>query len=256
MSLPLKHAVEIDENITHYEFKLLDQIQVLKYDESKCVECGFCHRVCPVTISIYDEPLKRTAIGTPIEMKMESDKKIVVDTEKCVWCGTCDWCCPTHALELLLNGEHKINLVENGSLPEFDSEERTMEDGREVRKIVEGSITFTSTEKDKKVIDTYCEECAVGALSRKDSEIEVDKDLCILCYKCSEAAQNYDNISVEVHRDRFMKVKGDPSSIWNGVMLRVLGKEGKIKGIISRSQNKLTDAVLRLLGREGLEEES
>ncbi|MHA2186325.1 MAG: 4Fe-4S binding protein, partial [Promethearchaeota archaeon] len=177
MSLPLKHAVEIDENITHYEFKLLDQIQVLKYDESKCVECGFCHRVCPVTISIYDEPLKRTAIGTPTEMKMESDKKIVVDTEKCVWCGTCDWCCPTHALELLLNGEHKINLVENGSLPEFDSEERTMEDGREVRKIVEGSITFTSTEKDKKVIDTYCEECAVGALSRKDSEIEVDKDL-------------------------------------------------------------------------------
>jgi Fe-S-cluster-containing hydrogenase component 2 len=256
MSLPLKHAVEIDEKITHYEFKLLDQIQVLKYDESKCVECGFCHRVCPVTISIYDEPLKRTAIGTPKEMKIESDKKIVVDTEKCVWCGTCDWCCPTNALELMLNGEHKINLVENGSLPEFDSEERTMEDGRKVRKIVEGSITFTSTEKDKKVIDVYCEECAVGALSRKDSEIEVDKDLCILCYKCSEAAQNYDNISVEVHRDRFMKVKGDPSSIWNGVMLRVLGKEGKIKGIISRSQNNLTDAVLRLLGREGLEEES
>ncbi|MHA1915352.1 MAG: 4Fe-4S binding protein [Promethearchaeota archaeon] len=256
MSLPLKHAVEIDENITHFEFKLLDQIQILKYDERKCVECGFCHRVCPVTVSIYDEVLKRTAIGTPIEMKMESDKKIVVDTEKCVWCGTCDWCCPTHALELLLNGEHKINLVDNGSLPEFDSEERTMEDGRKIRKIVEGSITFTSTEKDKKVIDAYCEECAVGALSRKDSEIEVDKDLCILCFKCSEAAENYDTISVVVHRDRFMKVKGDPSSIWNGVMLRVLGKEGKIKGIISRSQNKLTDAVLRLLGREGLEEES
>jgi Fe-S-cluster-containing hydrogenase component 2 len=256
MSLPSKKAIEIDENITHYEFKLLDQVQVLKYDETKCVECGFCHRVCPVTISIYDEPLKRTAIGTPKEMKIESEKKIVVDTDKCVWCGTCDWCCPTYALELQINGEHKINLVENGSLPEFDSEERTMEDGRKVRKIVEGSITFTSTEKDKKIIDAYCEECSVGALSRKDSEIEVDKDLCILCYKCSEAAQNYDNISVEVHRDRFMKVKGDPSSIWNGVMLRVLGKEGKIKGIISRSQNKLTDAVLRLLGREGLEEES
>ncbi|HEC38680.1 MAG TPA: hypothetical protein ENI29_10630, partial [bacterium] len=61
MSLPSKSAIEIDENITHYEFKLLDQTQVLKYDESKCVECGFCHRVCPVTISIYDEPLKRTA---------------------------------------------------------------------------------------------------------------------------------------------------------------------------------------------------
>ncbi|MHA1235746.1 MAG: hypothetical protein ACTSQL_11755 [Promethearchaeota archaeon] len=33
-------------------------------------------------------------------------------------------------------------------------------------------------------------------------------------------------------------------------MLRVLGKEGKIKGIMSRSQNKLADSVMRLLGKE------
>ncbi|GAI89536.1 unnamed protein product, partial [marine sediment metagenome] len=68
-------------------------------------------------------------------------------------------------------------------------------------------------------------------------KIEVDRDKCILCFKCSEAAQNYDNISVEIHRDRFKNIKGDPSSVWNGIMLRVLGKEGKVKGIMSRSQN-------------------
>ena len=56
-------------------------------------------------------------------------------------------------------------------------------------------------------------------------------------------------------RDRFKKVKGDPSSVWNGIMLRVLGKEGKIKGIMSRSQNKLVDSVLRLMGKAGLEED-
>jgi hypothetical protein len=38
-------------------------------------------------------------------------------------------------------------------------------------------------------------------------------------------------------------------------MLRVLGKEGKIKGIMSRSQNKLADSVMRLLGKESMEEE-
>ena len=42
----------------------------------------------------------------------------------------------------------------------------------------------------------------------------------------------------------------------NSIMLRVLGKEGKVKGIMSRSQNKLADAVVRLLGREGTEEQS
>ena len=256
MSLPSKKAIEIDENITHYEFKLLDQTQVLKYDESKCVECGFCHRVCPVTISIYDEPLKRTAIGTPDDMKIESDKKIVVDTEKCTWCGSCSWICPGYTLELLMDGEKKILLVENGSLPEFEEEVRTLENGQKVRKVVEGSITHTSTEKDTKIIDAFCDECAVSAMTRNGKEIVVDRDKCILCFKCTEAAKNYDNIGVEVHRDRFKKIKGDPSSVWDGITLRVLGKEGKIKGILSRSQNKLADAVIRLLGREETEEES
>lgn len=254
MSLPSKKAIQVDDNTIDYEYKMLNHVMVLKYHEDKCVECGFCHRVCPITVSIYDEVLKRTAIGTPKEMKMESDRKIVVDTEKCVFCGSCDWCCPTYALELYINGEHKINLVENGSLPEFESEERTLKDGRKVRKTVEGSITFKCDEKNSKTIDSFCDECATGALSRKDSDIEVDIDICVLCYKCTEASENYDKISVNVHRDRFKKIKGDPSSIWNGIMLRVLGKEGKIKGIVSRSQNKLVDSVLRLLGRT--EEES
>jgi len=256
MSLPSRKAIEIDENITHYEFKLLDQTQVLKYDESKCVECGYCHRVCPVTISIYDEPLKRTAIGTPKEMGINSDKKIVVDPEKCVFCGTCSVFCPGYTLELLLNGEKKVLLVENGSLPEFEEEVRTLENGQKVRKVVEGSITITSTEKDKKILDSFCDVCAVSAMERKDKEIEVDRDKCILCFKCTEDSKNFDNISVEVHRDRFKNIKGDPSSVWDGIMLRVLGKEGKIKGILSRSQNKLADAVIRLLGREETEEES
>jgi len=92
-------------------------------------------------------------------------------------------------------------------------------------------------------------------VSREGKDIAVDIDKCILCFKCTDASKNYDNISVEVHRDKFMKVKGNPSSVWNGIMLRVLGKEGKIKGIMSRSQNKLADSVMRLLGKDLGEDE-
>ncbi|MHA1191841.1 MAG: 4Fe-4S binding protein [Promethearchaeota archaeon] len=254
MSLPAKKTIEIDENITHYVHKMLNHEMILKYDESKCIECGFCHRVCPVTISIYNEPLKKTAIGNPEEMHVESNKKIVVDTDKCIWCGSCTWICPGYTLELFVNGEKQLLLVENGSLPEFEEEVRTLDNGNKVRKVVEGSITFTCTEKDEKIIEAFTKECATGALSREGKEIKVDIDKCILCFKCSEASNNYDNISVKVFRDRFKKVKGEPSSVWNGISLRVLGKEGKIKGIMSRSQNKLADSVMRLMGRETLEE--
>ncbi|MHA1293765.1 MAG: 4Fe-4S dicluster domain-containing protein [Promethearchaeota archaeon] len=254
MSLPSKKVIKIDDNITHYEYRMLNHDMILKYDESKCIECGFCHRVCPVTVSIYDEPLKKTAIGTPEQMGIESERKIVVDTEKCIWCGCCTWICPGYTLELLINGEKKLLLVENGSLPEFEEEVRTLDNGQKVRKVVEGSITINCTEKDVKIIDTFCEECSVGALSRKDLDIDINKDLCILCFKCSDAAKNYDNINVKIFRDRFKNVKGEPSSVWNGIMLRVTGKEGKIKGILSRSQNKLADAVIRLLGKENIEE--
>lgn len=256
MSLPKKEAVQIDENITHYVYKMLNHEMILKYDESKCIECGFCHRVCPVTISIYDEPLKKTAIGTPEEMRIDSDKKVVVDTDKCIWCGSCSWICPGYTLELLINGENKILLVENGSLPEFEEEVRTLEDGRKVRKVVEGSIKITCNEKDTKIIDQFVDECSVDAMSRDGKEIVVDKDKCILCFKCSDAAKKYDNIEVEVHRDRFKNVRGEPGSVWNGIMLRVTGVEGKIKGIMSRSQNKLADAVIRLMGKELEEEEA
>ena len=254
MSLPAKKTIEIDENITQYVYKMLNHEMILQYDESKCIQCGFCHRVCPVTISIYDEPLKKKAIGKPKEMNIESDKKIVVDTDKCIWCGSCTWICPGYTLELLINGENKVLLVENGSLPEFEEEVRTLENGNEVRKVVDGSITITSTEKDNKVLEAFADECSVGALSREGKEIKIDTDKCILCFKCTDASKKYDNISVKVFRDRFKQVKGDPSSVWNGIMLRVLGKEGKIKGIMSRSQNKLADSVMRLMGKESLED--
>ncbi|TXT65115.1 MAG: 4Fe-4S ferredoxin, iron-sulfur binding protein [Promethearchaeota archaeon] len=255
MSLPAKKTIEVDENVTHYVYKMLNHEMILEYDESKCVECGFCHRVCPVTVSIYDEPIKKTAIGTPEEMRMESDKKIVVDTEKCIWCGCCTWICPGYTLKLYINDEKRLPLVENESLPEFHEEVRELENGNKVRKVVDGSIKISSEEKDKKILEQFADECSVGALSVENGEIKADRKKCILCFKCSKAAENYKNISVKVFRDRFMDVKGEPGSVWNAIMQRVLGKVGKVKGITSKRQNKLADAMMRLLGKETAEEQ-
>ena len=170
--------------------------------------------------------------------------------------GSCTWICPGYTLELYINGEKRLNLVENGSLPEFEEEVRELENGQKVRKVVEGSIEITSTEKDPEILEQFTEECSVNALSVGDNnEVIVDTDKCILCYKCTEASEDYDNIEVEVHRDRFRNVKGEVSSVWNGIMQRITGKEGKVKGIKSFSQNKLADSVLRLLGRKEPEEE-
>ncbi|MBN1216402.1 MAG: hypothetical protein JXA99_13300, partial [Candidatus Lokiarchaeota archaeon] len=72
MSLPIKKAIEIDDNTTHYIHKMLNHEMILKYEDNKCVECSFCHYVCPVTVSIYNEVYKKTAIGTPEEMGIDS----------------------------------------------------------------------------------------------------------------------------------------------------------------------------------------
>lgn len=257
MSLPSKKAVKVDEHTTDYEYKMLNHEMALRYKDDACVECGFCHRVCPTTFNLEGEPIKKTAIGKPKDMDVDSDQKIVVDLDKCIWCGLCSYICPGYALELRINNEPKLLLVENGSLPEFKEVKRTLDDGNEVRKVVQGSITIDCKEKDKKILEKFTDECAVEALSVENGEVVADREKCILCYKCSEAAENYENIDVKVHRGRFMEVKGEVGSVWNGLLERVLGVEGKIKGIKSYRQNKLVDSMMRLLGeKKPTEEES
>jgi len=41
MSLPSKKAIQVDENITDYEYRMLNLDMILRYDESKCLEREF-----------------------------------------------------------------------------------------------------------------------------------------------------------------------------------------------------------------------
>jgi Fe-S-cluster-containing hydrogenase component 2 len=252
MLFPIIKTVKLNENLTNYELHMLNRDLILHYDNSKCIDCGFCHRVCPITIYKGVE-LKKTAIGTPKQMNINSNQRVVCNTDNCVWCGMCSYICPGYTLELFIDGQKRNILVENGVLPEFEEEIRVLDNGQKVRKVVQGSIRITSTEVDTNIIDSFTKECAVGALSRAENEIIIDKDKCILCFKCTEASESfeiYKNIKVKVFRDRFKNVKGEISTVWNGIMGRVLGQEGKIKGIVNYSNNKIADSILRLMGLE------
>jgi NAD-dependent dihydropyrimidine dehydrogenase PreA subunit len=56
----------------------------LAVDGDKCIHCGACYSLCPVTV-----------------IRFEEDYTVTFDEDKCVACGLCIDACPTHALQLL-----------------------------------------------------------------------------------------------------------------------------------------------------------
>ncbi|MCW4037904.1 MAG: 4Fe-4S binding protein [Candidatus Bathyarchaeota archaeon] len=56
----------------------------LAIDGDKCIHCGACYSLCPVSV-----------------IRFEEDYTVTFDEDKCVACGLCIDACPTHALELL-----------------------------------------------------------------------------------------------------------------------------------------------------------
>ena len=56
----------------------------LAVDGDKCIHCGACYSLCPVTV-----------------IRFEEDYTVAFDEDKCVACGLCIDACPTHALQLL-----------------------------------------------------------------------------------------------------------------------------------------------------------
>ena len=51
-----------------------------KIDKSKCVNCGTCEPVCPVSAIAEEDNVRK------------------IDAEKCISCGSCAGECPTSAI--------------------------------------------------------------------------------------------------------------------------------------------------------------
>ena len=54
----------------------------MKIDKSKCISCGTCIAICPVSAISYD-----------------ADNKAVIDKAKCINCGACKASCPVNAID-------------------------------------------------------------------------------------------------------------------------------------------------------------
>ncbi len=240
MSLPSKKIIEIQDNVYSHEFKMLNHVSELIFNNDKCIECDFCAKVCP-----------KECIGSPEDMGIESDLKRYVDIDKCIFCGICSFTCSGFALNLRINGEPKLLLIENGSLPELKSKElKIKETGQKIQKLVEGTTKIESTEKKVKTVEDFIKECVVGALSNKGIEIIVDKDQCINCYKCQKAAEkNYPKINVDVTRARIPN-EGEVSSVWKRITEALLGLTAAITDLQSPTKKKMTEQVLNLLGKQ------
>jgi len=240
MSLPSKKIIEIQEGVFSHEFKMLNYVSELIFNNDKCIECEFCAKVCP-----------KECIGSPEDMEIDSDLKRYVDMEKCIYCGICSFMCSGNALNLRINGEPKLLLQENGSLPELKPKKLTIkETGQKINKFVEGTTTIESTEKSVKVVEKFVKECVVGALSNKGTEIIVDKNQCINCFKCEQAAEkNYPKITVNVSRARIPN-EGEVSSVWKRITEALLGLEGAITDLQGPTKKKMTEQVLKLLGKQ------
>lgn len=66
-------------------------------NQALCIECGRCKQVCPFNaISEVKRPCIRSCgVGA---VKMDEDKKAVIDHDKCITCGACVYQCPFGAI--------------------------------------------------------------------------------------------------------------------------------------------------------------
>lgn len=63
------------------EFKYLEGIVTLQYDEPTCIGCSFCATVCPHGVFI-----------------MNDKKAAITDRDRCMECGACAKNCPVEAI--------------------------------------------------------------------------------------------------------------------------------------------------------------
>lgn len=175
----------IDEKGQKIKLRLLTTRIELTHDLELCTGCNTCRIVCPKE-AIYRGPsgaYKREKTAIP---------PVIFDQDKCSLCGTCDYMCPFGAIALRIDGEKKLQVVEEKALPklEFELVDLVWE-GRKAKKYFEGEITAHSENCPGGC--SSCElVCPTGAITipvaekgwEKAHKVEIDKDKCMFCGAC------------------------------------------------------------------------
>lgn len=96
------------------DFKVSLRVKPRFVDTEKCVSCGECSKVCPVTVpNEFDEGLtKRKAIYQPFPQAVPS--AYVIDSSSCKRCGACVKVCRGNAINL--DDQERVVEVEVGAI--------------------------------------------------------------------------------------------------------------------------------------------
>ncbi|MHA1266146.1 MAG: 4Fe-4S binding protein [Candidatus Helarchaeota archaeon] len=181
----------IDADTQKVEMRLLNLTTVVNHNIKKCQGCLICLIVCPKE-AISRGPIGATARADPVNPILAP---VLIDQNKCSFCGTCDVMCPYGALYLMVNGERKIQLVDEHALPTLKIEEvDSPKLDFKVKKYFEGEIEI-HPEKCVGGCSTCALVCPMDAISipkgEKGWEIppktSVDKDKCVFCGTCIAA---------------------------------------------------------------------
>ncbi len=206
MSVPKLTRI-IDENEQKVKLRLLTMNIELIHDLNQCTGCNTCRIVCP------KEAIFRGPVGAH-SRHQTIVPSVIIDKEKCSLCGTCDHLCPFGALSLKIDGEKKLQLVDQKALPKLDMELVDLkEEGRKAKSYFEGEIEF-HTEYCPGGCSTCYVVCPTGAITipkaekgwEKAQKVEVDKDKCIYCGACVHACPGEG--AIELKRTK-IKYKGE-----------------------------------------------
>ncbi len=221
-----------------YRERYVNHESALVFDNTKCIDCGFCAIVCP-----------REAIKENIHQALESGAlQYTVDQQKCNYCGICQILCPTDALTLLLKGEPRLIIQETKVMPLLESVPIDA-GGKVIKKFLEGSIAITPSGKiTKSNAELLVNCCPTRAIESEGQKMNVSIERCIFCTRCARVVKQQKlPFAITVYRSSIHRKGHDVSTLWNDVAARLLGQAGKIEGMKGDLSYKIADRVTQLM---------
>ncbi len=82
LEIPPSNVEKVVEAFQKRQVKVTVQ-KHLEVDEKKCVSCGACYSLCPISVISFNQ-----------------DHTVSFDKEKCISCGLCVDACPVRALRI------------------------------------------------------------------------------------------------------------------------------------------------------------
>ncbi len=221
-----------------YLERYMNHESALVFDNTKCIDCGFCEIVCPRE-AIKENP-ERAQEGRALQY--------TVDQQKCNYCGICQILCPTDTLTLLIKGEPRLIIQETKVMPLIESVSIEA-GGKAIKKFLEGSIAITPNGKFTKSNAALLKDCCpTRAIEIEGQNVNPSNEKCIFCTRCTRVTKLHKiPFTITVYRSSIHRKGHDVSTLWNDVATRLLGQAGKIEGMKGDLSYKIADRVTQLM---------